>query len=296
MNKAPKNILLIGANGQLGRELINLVADKPNYRLIAVGREKLDITDKKAVMQFIPKQSVDIIINTAAYTKVDQAEKEIASCYRTNVSGVEHIVQAIQGTKIVLVHLSSDYVYHNRLKRPLKETDPTTPKSVYAMSKLFSEYKALKHPYSFIIRTSWIYGPYGNNFLKTMLRIMGQQKQLNVVNDQIGQPTYSHDLAHAVLKLIDYAVDHRGKKKRYGIYNFANKGPCSWYDFAVQIAKDSQNDVTVQPIETSEYPTPAQRPPYSVLDCTKYEHLVGTPCLDWEARVGHAINRLRPNV
>ena len=288
-----KNILVTGANGQLGQELARIAPMYSAYQFVFASKNKLDVTHKKEVKTFFKYNPIDYIIHTAAYTKVDLAEQEIKRCNDVNVQGTANLVDAIKGSEIVLIHLSSDYVYHNDCKRPLVETDPCTPKSIYALSKLISEYRALKHPKTFVIRTSWVYGIYGHNFLKTMKRLMAERTELSIVDDQIGQPTHTLDLAKAIMNFILYSEKENNKHRDFGIYNYSNLGPCSWYEFALQISRAlGHHHLTINPIPSTDYPTPAIRPPYSVLDCSKYQNLMGQQLIPWKIALQTCIQNL----
>ncbi len=275
-------ILVTGAAGQLGQEIKSRSEEKKLFDFIFADKRMLDVTDRVAVHNFFNSRDIDFVIHTAAYTKVDQAEKERLLCHKVNVQGTKHIVEALSGSRTCLIHISSDYVYHNDLRRPLRETDPTTPMGVYALSKLDSEMVALRHPFSFVLRTSWVYGIYGHNFLKTMIGLMNSRRRLSIVDDQIGQPTCTASLVRAIFNMVDWVIENPCVSDAFGVYNYANKGPCSWYDFATGIAEELRiDDLNLEPISSKDYPTLAQRPPYSVMDCSKYMALTGDTIQDW---------------
>lgn len=258
-----KRILVTGANGQLGQALVKYTVPNSPIEFLFTDRQELDITNAEAIDRCFQDFRPHYCLNTAAYTAVDQAETEPESAQRVNVEAVGHLARACKRTGAHLWHFSSDYVYHNQINRPLRETDPTEPKGVYAQTKLEGEHLARKIlPHCTIIRTSWVYSPYGHNFVKTMLRLGRERNELRVVCDQIGAPTSADDLAGLCLEtILQQAVS-----KLSGTFNYAPSGVCSWYDFARAIFRIKGIDCTVHPIPTTDYPTPAQRPAFSVLD------------------------------
>ncbi|MEL6845107.1 MAG: dTDP-4-dehydrorhamnose reductase, partial [Bacteroidota bacterium] len=229
-----KNILVTGSKGQVGQELQTLAPDYPDFKFLFVDVDELDITDGKAVQQFMQKINLDYCINCAAYTAVDKAESDEAMAKKVNVDGVYHLAQACLLHQAEFFQLSTDYVYHNDWNRPLTETAPTDPKSVYARTKLQGDEMAQKIlPSSVIIRTSWVYSSFGHNFVKTMRRLGSERDNLNVVIDQIGTPTYARDLAQAMLQMISKVENDEVERSALsGIYHFSNEGVTSWYDFA----------------------------------------------------------------
>lgn len=260
------SILVTGANGQVGQELQFLAPQFTGFNFIFTDRETLDITEAKAIDQFFQENDIQVCINCAAYTAVDRAESEPEIAKLINETAVGYLANACKTYQTALFHISSDYVYHNQLNRPLLETDICQAAGVYAQTKLAGEKLALAtHQETLIIRTSWVYSSFGHNFVKTMLRLGSERDQLSVVYDQIGAPTYARDLAQAILSII-------AKRKRdqwTGTYNFANAGVTSWYDFALAIFDLRQINCEVSPILSEAYPTPSPRPNYSVLDTTK---------------------------
>ena len=249
-------LLITGAKGQLGTELSKLL---PNAIVSDVS--DLDITDKTAVNTYVKEHNVDTIINCAAYTAVDKAEADTELANKINVIGPKNLAQS--GAKII--HISTDYVFDGTSYRPYSETDTPHPVSVYGKTKLAGERAVLDNAKSaIIIRTAWLYSPYGNNFVKTMRRLGAEKSSLRVVCDQVGTPTYAGDLAQAIVDILpQFKEGHRG------VYHFSNQGVCSWYDFAVEIMKQSGLSCQVMPIETRDYPTAATRPFYSVLNKSK---------------------------
>lgn len=277
-------ILVTGANGQLGQALRRLLADA-EHRADFTDRAELDLTDADAVRAYVRETRPDAIVNCAAYTAVDKAESEEALCAAINEHAVRTLAEAAAETDARLVHVSTDYVYHNGLDRPLRETDPAEPKSVYARTKLAGELAAREaFAKTVTLRTSWVYGLEGHNFLRTMQRLGAERDRLTVVSDQIGAPTFADDLAGAVLHVLAQA-DLPG-----GTYNYAGLGVGSWYDFATAIMEAYGLDCAVVPIMTSDYPTPAARPPYSVLDLTRARD-AGFPLRHWRAALADFVGR-----
>ncbi len=262
-------IVITGANGQLGRELQKIASDYTNFSFIYTDVNELDITDKISVKSFFSNKDIDFIINCAAYTNVDGAENEVSLAEKINITGHENLSEISNKYSCPLIHVSTDYVYGGEIQVvPFKETDMTKPVSVYGKTKLLGEEKVKKAYEYAIVRTSWLYSAFGENFAKTMISLGSDRDNINVIFDQIGTPTYAGDLAKALLDI----VVQRTKNKisvLSGVYNYSNEGVCSWYDFAVEIMKLSGLDCEVYPIETKDYPTPARRPYYSVLNKRK---------------------------
>ena len=266
-------ILVTGSTGQLGSCFQQLSKGNPSTDFLFADSEVLDISDKKCVQRFFMEhQNIEWVINCAAYTAVDKAESEPEKARQANVKGVKNLAEACAACGATLIHFSTDYVYHSRQNTPFEESDSVSPKSVYGSSKLAGERAALKvYPQgTMVIRTSWVYSPYGHNFVKTMLRLGAGRDSLNVVSDQIGTPTYAPDLAAAVMQIIHQVESADvSKEKIAGIWHYSNEGVASWYDFAVAIFELSHLKCRVLPIKTSDYPTPARRPPFSVLSKSK---------------------------
>lgn len=249
-------ILITGANGQLGQELSKLLKNA-----VLTDREELDITDLNAVQKFVADHDIDTIINCAAYTNVDAAEDDELKAYQLNVTGPENLAN----TGATIVHISTDYVFDGKNFRPYEPSDEARPLSVYGKTKLKGEEAVLKNAKTaLIIRTAWLYSPYGKNFVKTMRRLGEEKSEISVVADQIGSPTYAGDLATAIVKILPQI-----KEKQKTVYHFTNEGVCSWYDFAVEIMNLSKLKCNVLPIPSSAYPTKAVRPFYSVLSKEK---------------------------
>ena len=276
-----KQILVFGAGGQLGKEFQYLYEEEKfpgNYTFLI--KEECNVTDQDAVYSKIANIRPDVIINCAAYTAVDRAEEEADLAYRINCDAVETMAISANLFNIPLVHFSTDYVYHGSQEVALKEDDPTDPSGIYAASKLAGEHRILDHhPNSLIFRTSWVYSMFGQNFVRTMLRLSQERKELKVVNDQIGSPTWARDLARTVLTIID---QHAEIESFAGLYNYSNLGQCSWYEFAKKIFEIAKVTMGVNPIPTSEYPTTVRRPAFSLLDKSKFINTFGIAIPHWE--------------
>lgn len=282
-------ILVTGANGQLGRELQALSSEYPDLQLIPVDRNTLDIADANAVAHFFEQNELDYCINCAAYTAVDKAEQEPELAFAINAQGAANLAKAAAQHGAQLLHFSSDYVYHNQENRPLLETDTTTPQGIYAQSKLEGDLRVLAaDPNALVFRTSWVYSSFGHNFVKTMLRLGAERGALRVVCDQIGSPTYARDIAHMSLLLIQSGQ----AKNQAGIFNYSNEGVCSWYDFAQAIFELSGVQCTVTPIPSNDYPTPAARPPYSVLDKGKFKAAFAVEVPYWRVSLKACLGEL----
>lgn len=259
------NILVTGSNGQLGSEIKEL-SEAYNYNFIFTDRDKLDISNKNAVKEFIKNNHINIILNCAAYTAVDKAEDDVVNADAINHLAVKYLAEVSKENKIKLVHVSTDYVFDGTNHKPYTEDDITNPNGVYGKTKLDGE-KAMQEispQNSIIIRTSWVYSSFGNNFVKTMLRLGKEKNELGVIFDQVGTPTYAKDLAKTILDILPNI-----KNKEVKIYNYSNEGVLSWYDFAKEIMRMAKLGCSINPIETKEYPTPAKRPHYSLLNKSK---------------------------
>ena len=261
-----KKILITGANGQLGSELQYLGKDYPQYELLLTDYAELDITNLHAVLDFVKGDGLYAIINCAAYTAVDKAETESEKAYLINETGAAHLAQAASQVGAKFVHISTDFIFDGTHSLPILEDDSPNPLSVYGTSKLAGEKAVMAaNPESIIFRTSWVYSSYGANFVKTILRLCRERESLSIICDQIGTPTYARDLAEMILATLDTVV----AKKIIGVFNYSDEGVASWYDFAIAIRDISRLPTTILPIETTQYPTPATRPKYSVLNKRK---------------------------
>lgn len=259
-----KNILITGANGQLGNEMRVLSAENPEYTYFFTDVAELDICDAKAVLDFVKVNQINVIVNCAAYTAVDKAEENVELCTNLNADAVGYLAKAAEANEAEFIQISTDYVFDGTAHIPYQETAPTCPNSVYGHTKLVGEQNALTFcTRSMVIRTAWLYSTFGNNFVKTMIRLGKERESLGVIFDQVGTPTYARDLARAIFAAIRQGVVP-------GVYHFSNEGVCSWYDFTKAIHRLAGiTTCRVKPLHTEEYPTPAKRPHYSVLDKTK---------------------------
>ena len=286
------NILVTGANGQLGCEMRRLGAVSPNNYIFTDVAE-LDITNADAVMYVAKHYSIDAIINCAAYTNVDKAESDQATAELINATAVGNLARAMKEVGGTLFHVSTDYVFGSEGNTPRTEEMPLNPLGVYGLTKLHGE-QAIEESgcKALIFRTAWLYSEFGNNFLKTMLRLTAEREQLNVVFDQVGTPTYAGDLALAIFSIIEAGV-YPGNE---GIYHFSNEGVCSWYDFAVEIAAAAgHTNCRINPCHSSEFPSPVTRPPYSVLDKTKIKNTFDIDIPHWRESMEYCIKRLKAN-
>lgn len=267
------NILVTGANGQLGSEIKSIVNSSLNLRYNAkfyfTGKEELDITSKDLLRQFIDENSIETIINCAAYTAVDKAEvnKDLADLI--NHKAVGYLAELSKEKDIKLLHISTDYIFDGKNYKPYMEEDDANPQSIYGQTKLDGEKAILRYNLqnSIIIRTSWVYSSYGTNFVKTILRLADERDKLDVVFDQIGSPTYARDLAKIILEIVPEINNEKTE-----IYNYSNEGILSWYDFTKEVIRMAKLECTISPIETKDYPTPAIRPHYSVLNKSKIKN------------------------
>ncbi len=283
-------ILVTGANGQLGKELQLLAPEFPDHQFLFTTRADLDIEEPAAMEKYFAAHSIDYCINCAAYTAVDKAESDKEQAYFINAYAVACIADTCHQNGTQLIHISTDYVFDGKANRPYKETDRTRPVSVYGKSKMHGEELALRNePTAIIIRTSWLYSSFKNNFVKTMLRLMKEKESINVVNDQVGSPTYAADLAAAILHII---VSGKGKEN-HGIYHYTNAGVTTWYEFAVAIKELTGSSCVVNPITTAEYPTAATRPAYSVMDTTKIKETFGLVIPAWEESLKRCLEILK---
>ena len=259
-----KNILITGANGQLGNEMRVLSAENPEYTYFFTDVAELDICNEQAVLDFVKANNIHVIVNCAAYTAVDNAEDNVELCTKLNADAVGYLAKAAEANGAEFIQISTDYVFDGTAHIPYQETEPTCPNSVYGKTKLAGEQNALSLcSRSMVIRTAWLYSTFGNNFVKTMIRLGKERDSLGVIFDQVGTPTYARDLARAIFAAIRQGVVP-------GVYHFSNEGVCSWYDFTKAIHRLAGiNTCSVKPLHTSEYPTKAKRPHYSVLDKTK---------------------------
>lgn len=283
-----QTILITGSKGQLGNELQKAAKRFPNFRYIFTDVDELDICNKSALDNFVKENRIEIIVNCAAYTAVDKAEEEVEKCFAINAQAVKNIGEIAETYQIKVVHISTDYVFDGKSYKPYTEEMEVSPDTVYGKSKLQGE-KFLQSVCNqcIVIRTSWLYSSYGNNFVKTMLRLGKERNSVKVIFDQIGTPTYAADLAEIILKILSQ------NNFISGIYHFSNEGVCSWYDFATAIFKIAHVNCLVHPIETKDYPAPAPRPYYSVLNKSKIKNTFGLSIAHWEESLEKCIEILK---
>lgn len=280
-------VLVTGANGQLGQALQFVVSNYPEMNFVFCTSTELDITNLNQIKATFKQHQPNYCINAAAYTAVDKAESEPEKAQLINKLGAENLATICKELDTILLHISTDFVFDGTLTalsvtNGYTEKDFTNPTGVYGQSKLDGEFaiQQIWHKY-FIIRTSWVYSQFGNNFMKTMLRLSSEKDSLSVVNDQIGTPTNAVDLADVLLKIIQHTSRYK-KESNFGVYNFSNEGQCSWYDFAKKIFELNDISIDLHPIPSSSFPTPAKRPAYSVLDKTKIKTIFGIEIKNWE--------------
>ncbi len=283
-------ILVTGSTGQLGQEL-RKIAQEYDYEFVFTNSADLDLRDMPRVSDFIRYEGFDWIINTAAYTAVDKAEEEKDEAFLVNSMAVFNMVQAAEWIGAKFIHISTDYVFDGLKSTPYTEQDDINPLSVYAQSKADGEKYVLKYNFGMVIRSSWLYSEFGHNFVKTMLRLASERDEISVVYDQVGSPTYALDLARMIMRIID---NHRSQQVLFqpGLYHFSNEGVASWYDFAHSIFEYMDKDIFIKPIRTSEFPRPAQRPAYSVLDKSKLKALYNISIPHWRDSLKNALQRI----
>jgi dTDP-4-dehydrorhamnose reductase len=275
-------ILVTGSNGQLGQSLQSISSKYEDFQFVFTDAADLDITNIEKCYTFFEKLQPQFCINAAAYTAVDKAETDVELAHKINCIGAENLAKAALKYNCVLLHISTDFIFDGNANTPYTENATPNPKSVYGQTKLDGE-RAIQAVFDayFIIRTSWVYSQFGANFMKTMLRLASERETLSVVNDQIGTPTNAVDLANCLVQIC-LTSNQQPTTNNYGIYNFSNEGQCSWYEFAKEIFNKNGITIAVKPISTSEYPTPAKRPKYSVLDKSKIKSVFGFEIKDWE--------------
>ena len=288
-----KTILVTGSKGQLGSELRAISKASVQYQFIFTDVDELDITTFSALEKFFEVTSVDYIINCAAYTAVDKAEEEKELADLLNHQAVRNLIKASEKNKSKLFQISTDYVFGGMHNLPLKENLETVPESVYGLSKLKGEAVALESGRAIIIRTSWLYSSYGHNFVKTIRKYGKERDELKVVFDQIGTPTYAKDLAQTIIDIVNSSEEK--SEFNNGIYHFANEGVLSWYDFAKEICEISNIKVNITPVLSEEFPTPAKRPAYSVLDKQKIKTAFGIEIPYWKESLKECIKILDNN-
>ncbi len=283
------NILVTGSKGQLGREFQDLEVEYKDYRFRFTDKDDLDITSADALAGYFKQNTIDCVINCSGYTSVDAAEENVEAAKLLNARAVGQLAEASASVNALLVHISTDYVFDGKSSRPYTENNPANPRSVYGKSKLDGELEViLNAKRSVIIRTSWLYSPYGQNFMKTVLSKVKQEKSLNVVFDQVGTPTYAADLAKTILDILPRLPE----KIRGEIYNYSNEGACSWYDFAHAIIEIEGLYCKLSPVLSKELKTAASRPHYSVLDKSRIKKAFGLEIPYWRDSLKRCLERL----
>ncbi|WP_395060453.1 dTDP-4-dehydrorhamnose reductase [Flavobacterium sp.] len=276
-------ILVTGASGQLGQAIQFIASNYPDFEFIFASSQDLDITNQERVNHYFDTSKIDFCINAAAYTAVDKAESEIEKAEAINIVGPKNLAIACKKNNAKLIHISTDFVFEGSSNKPYLETDATNPLGIYGKTKLDGEQAVMDNTNEyFIIRTSWVYSQFGNNFMKTMLHLASERESLSIVSDQIGSPTNAVDLAKAIMQIVCHTERSRSANIQYGIYNFSNEGIASWYDFAKEIFKVNNISIDVNPITTEAFPTPAKRPKYSLLDKTKIKSTFGIKIKTWQ--------------
>jgi dTDP-4-dehydrorhamnose reductase len=285
-------ILVTGSNGQLGNELRDLASSFSAFDFIFTTRENLSIDHFHEVSEFFEKNNPQYCINCAAYTQVDAAETHHEEAFKINAAAVSILADVCEEYQTRFIHFSTDYVFDGSEAKPYTEQSPTNPINVYGASKLAGENDAEEmNPETIIIRTSWVYSSYGKNFVKTMIRLMNERGSVNVVNDQIGSPTYAADLAEVIIKIIS-DTEHVPSHWHPGIYHFSNEGVISWFDFATEIKRLTASSCEIKPIPAAAYPTPAKRPVFSVLNKSKISETFGIELKNWKESLAACLKKI----
>lgn len=274
-----KKILVTGANGQLGQSINACKDEFINYHILFSGKRELDVTSKEEVKSFVIENNIDVIINCAAYTNVDQAELNSKEAELLNFQAVKNLAEVAKSEDVSLIHISTDYVFDGKSAVPYLETNEVCPQNIYGETKLKGEnvLKEINPKNSVIIRTSWLYGEYGHNFVKTMLKLFDERKSVSVVADQIGAPTYAMDLAKTILQIAP-----KINCENVEVYHYTNSGKCSWYEFAKEILKQTRYKCELKPVFSSEYPTKAKRPKFSLLNTEKIQKEFNIEIPNWK--------------
>ncbi len=282
-----KRILVTGANGQLGQSILEQSKNYKEIECFFVTRNELDITNEELINHYFEDKSFDFVVNCAAYTAVDNAEDDQENAYLVNAKATEFLAKITHQKGIPFIHVSTDYVFDGTEAIPRLETDQTNPIGIYGQTKLDGENLALENnPKTIILRTAWVYSRFGNNFVKTMLRLFNDKDSISVVADQIGSPTNAIDLADAILTIISK------DDLTYGIFNYSNEGKCSWFEFAQKIKEFSNSTIEINPVPTSAYPTKAKRPAYSLLDKSKIKEVYQLDIPTWEDSLKEELKHL----
>jgi dTDP-4-dehydrorhamnose reductase len=290
---AIQTILVTGANGQLGWELRQLAKSYPAFKFVFIDRSQLDLAFPETFEKIIHSIAPDCIINTAAYTAVDKSETEKELAFTVNATAVQELARISKELAIPFITYSTDYVFNGEAVEPYLSTTKMDPVNYYGSTKAAGETLAMEaNEQTIVIRTSWVFSSHGNNFVKTMMRLMKERPNLNIVADQKGRPTYAKDLAMATMQMIE---SMNAGKAINGIYHYANKGETTWFDFAAKIKAIAGLDCTLKPIETKDFPTPAKRPAYSVLDTSRIEDALSLSIPTWEAALVSCIKEINAN-
>lgn len=292
-----KQVLVTGAKGQLGQSIYDLQGEHSGFDFVFTDVEELDLTDQNQMQHYLSHNGFDVIINCAAYTAVDKAETDEKLADQINHQAVSTLAEIAKQQGVMLIHVSTDYVFNGQSYKPYQENDATDPQGVYGKTKLNGEQAFLNiNPNGCIIRTSWVYSEHGNNFVKTMLRLGKERDELGVIFDQVGTPTYARDLATAILAIIKKSGNSeilQSKQPKDKIFHFSNEGVCSWYDFAKTIFEYSDVDCQVSSIETKDYPTPASRPHYSVMNKHKIKYTFDMSIPYWKDSLKKCLSILK---
>lgn len=281
-------VLVTGGKGQLGQCLQSISNDFKTLDFVFLGSSDLDISKKKEVENYFSKNHFDYCINCAAYTAVDKAEEELELAKKVNVTGAKNLAIACKKNNSILIHISTDFIFDGTAKLPYTEEDTTNPISVYGKTKRDGELAIISNlPQHFIIRTSWLYSEFGSNFVKTMLRLSEEKKELSVVDDQTGCPTYAKDLAEVILKIIN------SQSKKFGIYHYSNQGEITWYDLAKEIFKQSNADINLYKTDSNTFKTLATRPKYSVLNTSKIHSLLKLEPIQWKKSLEKCLKEIK---
>lgn len=281
-------VLITGGKGQLGQCLQSISNDFKTLDFVFLGSSDLDISKKKEVENYFSKNHFDYCINCAAYTAVDKAEEELELAKKVNVTGAKNLAIACKKNNSILIHISTDFIFDGTAKLPYTEEDTTNPISVYGKTKRDGELAIISNlPQHFIIRTSWLYSEFGSNFVKTMLRLSEEKKELSVVDDQTGCPTYAKDLAEVILKILN------SQSKKFGIYHYSNQGEITWYDLAKEIFKQSNADINLYKTDSNTFKTLATRPKYSVLNTSKIHSLLKLEPIQWKKSLEKCLKEIK---
>jgi len=286
-----KRVLVTGKNGQLGLSIAKIAQDYPQYDMTFVGRDQLDLSQSQKIIEYFQSKTFNVIINCAAHTAVDKAESDPEIAIQVNYLAVKQMAKIAKDQNAILIHISTDYVFNGKNHKPYVETDPVDPINLYGQTKLKGEQSIyIIQPKGMVIRTSWLYSEFGDNFVKTMLRLGKERENLDVIYDQVGSPTFAGDLAKAIFDMLSRSFQFGTESLQ--TFHFSNEGICSWYDFAKTIFELSNIHCRVNPIETKDYPTPAKRPHYSVLNKLKIRQGYMLEISYWKDSLATCLNEL----